>query len=411
MYICKMNCTIITIGDELLIGQVIDTNSAYIAQQLSVLGISIHRRVAISDSAAEIKSAITESWLNADIIITTGGLGPTKDDITKKTICELFQVGMKRNKETFEHVKSFFEARNRPFLDVNQAQADIPENAEVLFNARGTAPGMWIENQGKILISLPGVPFEMEYLITTHVLDRLKAKFNIPSLYYQHIQTMGLGESFLAQKIENIESKYPQISLAYLPSPLSVNLRLSGNEDLKAEIDFYASEIRIELAEFIFGNDTTSIEFKLIEKLKQTNQTITLVESCTGGYLANLLTNIKGASEVFIGGWNVYSNEFKHTELDVKKETLETYTAVSEEACQELLINALTKTKADFGISVVGYLEKSETVASPYAIISYGNITNNKTKKIDLFYPRVKSKEAIAKVALVSLYKEFLLNI
>lgn len=403
------NCTIITIGDELLIGQVIDTNSAYIAQQLSVIGISIHRRIAISDNAAEIKNAITESWLHSDIIITTGGLGPTKDDITKKTICDLFQVGLKRDEETFQHVKSFFEARNRPFLDVNQAQADIPENAEVLFNARGTAPGMWIENNGKILISLPGVPFEMEYLITTHVLDRLKAKFKIPSLYYQHIQTMGMGESFLAQKIEYIESKYPYISLAYLPAPLSVNLRLSGTEDLKAEIDQYAHEIRVELADCIYGDNTESIEIKVINQLKLSNKTITLTESCTGGYISNLLTNISGASEVFVGGWSVYSNEFKHRELNVKSETLDTYTAVSEETSLELLIHSLNKTNADFGISVVGFLEKSEIVASPYAIISYGNLAFQKTKKIDLFYPRVKSKEAIAKVALVSLYKEFLM--
>jgi nicotinamide-nucleotide amidase len=402
------NCTIITIGDELLIGQVIDTNSAFIAQQLSVLGISIHRRIAISDSASEIKSAITESWLNADIIITTGGLGPTKDDITKKTICDLFQVGMKRDEQTFQHVKSFFEARNRPFLEVNQAQADIPENAEVLLNARGTAPGMWIEDKGKILIALPGVPFEMEYLITTHVLDRLKTMFNIPSLYYQHIQTMGLGESFLAQKIEHIESKYPHISLAYLPSPLSVNLRLSGNEDIKSEIDAYAHEIRKELLDCTYGNDTSPIEVKLIEILRQTKQTITLVESCTGGYLANLLTNIKGASEVFIGGWAVYTDAFKQNELDIKNKTIEQYTSVSEEIAKELLLHALMKSKADFGISVVGYLEKSETVPSPFAIITYGNLELQKTRLIDLFYPRVKSKEAIAKVAMVSLYKEFL---
>lgn len=406
----SVNCTIITIGDELLIGQVIDTNSAFIAQQLSVLGISIHRRLAISDRASEIKSAITESWLHSDIIITTGGLGPTKDDITKKTICDLFGVGMKRDSQTFEHVKAFFEARNRPFLEVNQAQADIPANANVLFNARGTAPGMWIEEKGKILISLPGVPYEMEYLITTHVLNRLKTKFNIPSLYYQYIQTLGLGESFLAQKIEKIESNYPHISLAYLPAPLSVNLRLSGTEDLKAEIDQYAQEIRVELADCIYGDNTESIEIKVINQLKLLNKTITLTESCTGGYISNLLTNIRGASEVFVGGWSVYSNEFKHRELNVKLETLDTYTAVSEETSLELLINSLIKTKADFGISVVGYLEKSETVASPYAIISYGNLTSQKTKKIDLFYPRVKSKEAIAKVAMVSLYKEFLFD-
>lgn len=406
-----MKCIIITIGDELLIGQTIDTNSAFIAQQLSALGISIHRRIAISDQSDEIKNAITESWLKADIIITTGGLGPTKDDITKKTLCDLFQVKLRRDAETYEHVKAFFEARNRPFLAVNEAQADVPENADVLFNARGTAPGMWIEDEGKILISLPGVPYEMEHLIQTHVLHRLKEKFQIPSLFYFHIQTAGLGESFLAQKIESIERELPNdISLAYLPSPMAVNLRLSGNAVNKDKIEIYGQRIAQILEENVYGYSTQSIEELVYLKLKERKHTITLVESCTGGYLSHLLTNIKGSSEVYLGGWNVYSDAFKHSQLGVSQSTLDQYSSVSEECAKELLLNALERTQANYAISVVGYLEKSESVAKPYAIICYGNIVKQNFKTLDLFYPRIKSKDAIAKAAFVGLYKEYILK-
>jgi len=405
----SVSCTIITIGDELLIGQVIDTNSAFIAQKLNEIGIKIHRRIAISDNGLEIKNTIIEAWKNAEIIITTGGLGPTKDDITKKTICELFQVGFKRDEKTYLHVKHFFESRNRPFLEINQAQADVPENAEVLFNARGTAPGMWIDSNGKILISLPGVPFEMEYLIQTHVIHKLQTRFDIPPLYYAHIQTAELGESFLAQKIEAVENSLPKdISLAYLPSPMSVHLRLSGNVSKKTEIDNFANKIREILVDNIYGNNTTSIEEKLFSKLKENKETITLVESCTSGYLAHLLTNISGASDIFVGGWNVYTNDFKINELNIKKDTIEKYTSVSEETGKELLTHALAKTNANYGISVVGYLEKSDTITKPFAIISYGNSSLQLSKKVDLFYPRVKSKEAVAKIAFIRLYKDFL---
>ena len=403
-----MKCTLITIGDELLIGQVIDTNSAFIAQHLNEIGIAIHRRIAISDQINEIQNSIREAWKTSTIIITTGGLGPTKDDITKKALAEMFGVGFKRDEQTFQHVKAFFESRNVPFLPVNEQQADVPENAHVLFNARGTAPGMWLENDDQLLISLPGVPYEMEYLLQTYVLDRLQKQFKVPPLYYAYIQTSGLGESFLAKKIEHIESQLgDKISLAFLPSPMAVNLRLSGNMEQKEEIDSFANQIREKLKDYIYGNSKTPIEELVFQKLKEQNKTITLVESCTGGYISNLLTNISGSSEVYKGGWNVYTDEFKKNQLNIKEETLNTNTAVSEECAQELLLNALNKTQADLGIAVVGYLEKYNE-QKPHAFIAYGNSKDIKLKKIDLFYPRIKSKEAIARVALVALYKEFL---
>jgi nicotinamide-nucleotide amidase len=404
-----MKCTLITIGDELLIGQVIDTNSSYIALRLNEIGIAVHRRIAISDDINEIQNSILEAWKTSTIVITTGGLGPTKDDITKKAIAELFSVGFKRDEQTFQHVKAFFESRNVPFLPVNEAQADVPENAEVLFNARGTAPGMWFDNDGKILISLPGVPYEMEYLIQTYVIEKLQKQFNVPALYYAYIQTSGLGESFLAKKIEHIESQLgDKISLAYLPSPMAVNLRLSGNLEQGKDIDYFANQIREVLKDYVYGDSKTPIEELVFHKLKEQNKTLTLVESCTGGFISNLLTNISGSSEVYKGGWNVYSDEFKRSQLKIKDETLNTNTAVSEECVKELLSNALEKSKADLGIAVVGYLEKFNEM-KPHAFIAYGDSKNIKLKRVDLFYPRVKSKEAIARVALISLYKEFLI--
>lgn len=405
----SVSCTIITIGDELLIGQVIDTNSAFIAQKLSEVGIAIRRRIAIADKASDILAALEDAFNYSEIIITTGGLGPTKDDITKKVLANFFDVEMKRDEQTFQHVKHFFESRNLPFLPVNEAQADVPNNAEVLFNLRGTAPGMWFNHGTKILISLPGVPYEMEYLINTYVLDRLKKHFQLPSLYYAYIQTSGLGESFLAKRIAAIEDNLPpHISLAYLPSPMAVNLRLSGTNNDKELIDNFANAIRQELNDFVYGDSRLTIEEMVYQKLKERNQTLLLVESCTGGFLAHSITNISGSSEVLKGGWVVYTNEFKQAELTIDSKLLEEYSAVSSQCAEALHAEAFNKIEADYTIAVVGYLESYGDV-KPHAYICYGSKSRKITKRIDLFYPRNKSKEAIAKLAWVGLYRDFLI--
>lgn len=405
----SVNCTIITIGDELLIGQVIDTNSAYIAQRLNEIGISTRRRIAIGDSESEIRNAIQEGWTLSDIIIMTGGLGPTKDDMTKKTIAEYFQVGFHRDEETYHHVRSLFESRNLPFLKVNEAQADIPTNAKALFNQVGTAPGMWIAHEGKLLISLPGVPHEMNHLMKTHVLPRLEKYYQLPPLYHYHIQTQGIGESFLAKKIESIESQLPpNISLAYLPSPAAVHLRLSGVLSNKDNIETIGDKITQEVTEYVYGHTTQSIEDLLVKKLSVLGKTLTTAESATGGHIADRITNITGSSKVYLGGWNCYSNSFKEKELDISPSTLERYTDVSEETVKELFDHALKQSNADYAIAVVGYLEKSNLVERPHAYLCFGNNEKNILKKIDLIYPRIKSKEAIATTAMVGLYRDIL---
>lgn len=404
-----IKCTIITIGDELLIGQVIDTNSAFIAKEFNKIGISINRRIAIGDSENEIINAIKEALNSSDLVITTGGLGPTKDDITKLSLCKLFNVNLKRDEKTFLHVKKFFESRGREFTDINQAQADIPENADVIFNERGTAPGIWIEHEHKIVVSLPGVPFEMEHLISNHIIAKLKTKFKAPALYYSYIQTAGLGESFLAKEIADIENSIPDsISLAYLPSVYRVNLRLSGTIETKDTIDFIASQIKEKISSYIYGDSINDIFKLVLEKLKLNNQTITFAESCTGGYLANEFTNQSSSSECFKGSYVVYSDKEKIETLGVSKNVIDNYSVYSFECVEDMLKKLLKKTNADYGITTSGIIEKSDTQSRPTVYIAYGNIDTIKTLKLDLFYPRIKNKEATAYAAMIHLYKDFL---
>lgn len=402
-------CTIITIGDELLIGQVIDTNSAFIAQELNKLGISIKNRIAIADKESEIVDTIRNAMKNSEIVITTGGLGPTKDDITKHSLCKLFNVSLKRDEETYLHVKSFFESRGREFTEINQSQADIPQNAKALFNERGTAPGIWIEEQNRILVCLPGVPFEMEHLIQKKVVIALEHHFKIPSLYYSYIQTAGLGESFLAREIEDIEEAIPEnISLAFLPSPYRVNLRLSGSEEDKTTIDAISLDIKKRLQTYVYGESKEDIFKVVLNSLMKKNQLISFAESCTGGYLANEFTNYSGSSECFKGSFVVYSDQEKIQMLNVSKELIDQYTVYSQECAVEMLQKLLIKTNSDYGISTTGIIEKSEMNPKPKVFIAYGKRNDFKTLELDLFYPRKKNKEAIAYAAMIHLYKDYI---
>lgn len=392
----NLTATIITIGDELLIGQTIDTNSAYIGQKLGDVGIKIRRRIAIGDDKDEIISAINEGFQLSNILIFTGGLGPTKDDITKKTIAQFLGLKLVRDEPTYHHVKAFFESRNRTFLDVNKAQADVPENCIVLKNERGTAPGMWFDLDNKILISLPGVPFEMKYLIDEEVQPRLKAKFDLDPLYHYHIQTTGIGESFLAKKIEYIENELTEnIKLAYLPSLGILKLRLSGQESRRMEIESFGARIVEEIKPYYISSSDLPIEQLVLEKLKEMDSSFVTVESATSGFLADSFTNFSGSSNVYKGGWNVYSDEFKLKELGVRKDTLIKYSSVSEETLRELLDSAYQKTNLDYAIGVVGYLEKNDVNKGAYAFIGVRDKISTKIIKIELFHERIQAKEYI----------------
>ena len=350
---------IITIGDELLNGQTIDTNSAFIARTFNNIGIAISERIAISDDANHIIQTLNNCKGKAAVIITTGGLGPTKDDITKKTLANYFGVGMKRDAQTHSHVKEIFEKRNRPFLKVNEEQADVPENCHVLFNDMGTAPGMHFHENGMHYFSLPGVPFEMKYLVEHRVVPVLQSAYQLPKIIHKHIQTVGLGESFLADKIADIENELPNaIKLAYLPSFGKVHLRLTGmqgeNANLEKEMETFQTRIAERLEEYVYALDERDLNQYIHDVLTERKLQLSLAESCTGGYVAHLLTKNPGSSLYMHGSVVTYSYEMKKRILLVKDETLEKYGAVSEACVREMAAGLILTTGVDVGIAISG---------------------------------------------------------
>jgi nicotinamide-nucleotide amidase len=354
-----MLAEIITIGDEILIGQIVDTNSAWIAQQLNNIGIRVKQISSVSDDSNHILTALAEAQGRADIILVTGGLGPTKDDITKKTIAEYFNVKLVENKEALDNVIQIFSRYNRPLLEVNRLQAQIPENCEVILNKNGTAPGMWFNVGGKIYISMPGVPHEMMYMMEEEVLPKLKSSLKLPAIIHKTILTVGEGESFLAERIADIEDSLPaHIKLAYLPKLGQVRLRLSGygeNETaLSAEINEYTAKIMERVANVVIADDDVALEKSILDYMAAKGLTLSVAESCTGGYISHLFTQHAGASMVFAGGAVTYSYELKEDILGVKHDTLSKYGAVSEETVTEMVDGALRNFKTDYAIAVTG---------------------------------------------------------
>jgi nicotinamide-nucleotide amidase len=354
-----MLAEIITIGDEILIGQIIDTNSAWIAQQLNTVGIGVKQISSVSDNEQHILNALNEAQSRADIILITGGLGPTKDDITKTTLAAYFKVGMVQDKQTLDNVSRIFAKYNRPLLEMNKKQADVPANCEVILNENGTAPGMWFNHEGKIYVSMPGVPHEMMYMMEEAVIPKLKATFKLPVIIHKTILTVGEGESFLAEKIADIEDALPpHIKLAYLPKLGSVRLRLSAhgeNEvELQKEIDQYAGQLITRIGKSVVTDADVALEKALLDEMGAAELTLTVAESCTGGYISHLFTQHPGSSKVFLGGAVSYAYELKESILGVKNETLWQHGAVSEETAVEMVEGALLNFKSDYAIAVTG---------------------------------------------------------
>jgi nicotinamide-nucleotide amidase len=354
-----MLAEIITIGDEILIGQIVDTNSAWMAAKLNKEGISVKQISSVSDNREHILTALAEAATRADIILITGGLGPTKDDITKKTLAEYFKVGLVLNADALANVESIFKKYNRPLLEVNRKQAEVPENCEVILNHNGTAPGMWFNDKGKIYISMPGVPFEMKYMIEEEVIPKLKAVLTLPVIIHKTILTVGEGESFLAEKIADIEDSLPaNIKLAYLPKMGQVRLRLSAygeNEaELKDKIDAFANKIVERVGINVIAQEDIPLEKVVLNYMAEKSLTLTTAESCTGGYISHLLTQHAGSSQVFLGGAVSYSYELKESVLGVKNETLWQHGAVSPETVKEMVEGALFNFKSDYAMAVTG---------------------------------------------------------
>lgn len=350
---------IMTIGDELLYGQVIDTNSAFMGQELAKLGLRVRQITSVSDRADEIVAALDLARQRAQVVLMTGGLGPTKDDLTKHVLARYFGAELVLHQATLEHVEGIFRRFNRPMLDVNRQQALVPANCQVLFNAVGTAPGMWFESQQTVFVSMPGVPHEMKYLMTHEVLPRLQQHFRTPPIEHVVVQTIGLGESFLAQQIEAWEAALPpNVKLAYLPYLGGVRLRLTGHDDgqpnLRARMEALLPNLQELLGEHIFAEGEIKLEEAVGQLLLQRGLTVGTAESCTGGLLAHRLTSVPGSSRYFQGSVIAYSNDIKVRELDVKPETLATHGAVSEATVAEMAEGLRRRLGVDVALATSG---------------------------------------------------------
>ncbi len=350
---------IISIGDELLIGQVVNTNASWMAAELNKNGINVIQISSVSDDGMHIRTALDEAFQRAQIVLMTGGLGPTKDDITKHVLADYFQSGMVFHQPTFEHIQALFGIRNYPLTDVNRLQAEIPEKCIPLKNLHGTAPGMWFERDGKVAVSMPGVPFEMKTLMTEEVIPRLKEKFQLGHIYHKTIMTHGTGESALAARIESWESALPAtMKLAYLPQPGIVRLRLSVSgergEELKEAVHHQCRQLAQLIPELIFGYDDILMEEVVGNYLKANGKTLSAAESCTGGYLSHLVTAIPGSSAYFNGSVVSYSNAAKHQLLGVPEEVIEQFGAVSQQVVELMATGARQRFSTDYAMAVSG---------------------------------------------------------
>jgi nicotinamide-nucleotide amidase len=360
-----MTAHLLTIGDEILIGQIVDTNSAWMSQHLNLGGIRVTGKSSVGDTRQAIVDGIKHAASGADIVIMTGGLGPTKDDITKKTLAEMFDSGMAFHQETYDRIEGYFVKIGRPIPLAMREQATLPDKALILPNKVGTAPGMWFEQAGKVYVSLPGVPWEMEYLMANEVIPKIQSLYQAQPIAHRTLLTAGEGESNIAKRIEAFEDSLPaNVKLAYLPALGQVRLRLTGTWDgpltpdadalLNALLDAKKSELEALISDIVYGYEKTSLQEVVGQILLEQGKLFGTAESCTGGYVAHLITSVSGASRYFPGSVVTYSNDMKIKLLGVKPETLQQFGAVSEETVREMALGALDTLGADVSLSVSG---------------------------------------------------------
>ena len=381
-----MKATIITIGDEILIGQIVDTNSASISRKLNTAGITIATKLSIGDTREAIVEAVERAMAECDITIITGGLGPTKDDITKHTLAAIFNSELVYNEAEGEHVRRLLERRGIAFTDLNRGQAMLPACCTVLHNAHGTAPGMWFDTpKGGVVVSLPGVPFEMEHLMDDEVIPRLKARYDLKAIVHRTLITRGIPESILAERISAWEDALPKhLHLAYLPAPNVVRLRLSAynveGEATEAEITAEFDTLRTIIGDNIVGYEGSTLEAQIHDILTARGEKLAVAESCTGGAIASKFTAMAGASAYFMAGVVSYSNEAKHDILGVSWESLNTYGAVSEQVAREMAEGVRRISNADYGIATTGIAGPSGgSEAKPVGTVWMAAATPTKT--------------------------------
>lgn len=354
-----MIAEIITIGDEILIGQIVDTNSAWMAQQLNAIGVKINRIISISDNKDEIVKVLDDSFSRASLILMTGGLGPTKDDITKQTLAQYFNSKLELNTAVLHHVEEILGAKKVPMNELNIKQAELPVDCKVMHNACGTAAGMWFEKEGKVLVAMPGVPFEMIKMMQSEILPKLKSFFKTPAIIHKTLLVHGIAESGLAILISSWENALPShMKLAYLPSPGIIRLRISASGENKEVLDREVSDqiqlLKPLLGEYLFFDDDVSVQTVIGNLLLKSNKTLALAESCTGGNVAHLLTLLAGSSGYFKGGVVAYSNEIKQLMLNVSEKSLKENGAVSQQVVEEMATNVALKFGTTYGIGISG---------------------------------------------------------
>lgn len=354
-----MKATILTIGDELLIGQIVDTNSASIARHLNAAGIVVARKESVGDDRAAIVDAVRRAMAACDVTILTGGLGPTKDDITKHTLAELFGSALVPDERVARHVRRMLESRGIDYNDLNRGQSLVPACCTVLFNAHGTAPGMWFERDGRVVVSLPGVPFEMEHLMQDEVMPRLKTRFALRQIVHRTLITAGLAESMLAERIAAWEAALPpHLHLAYLPSPDKVRLRLSAYEvegrEAAHEIEAQFERLRTIIPRYILGYETATVQSAVHDLLTQRHRTLATAESCTGGAIAARFTAMAGASAYFKCGVVSYAVEAKHDLLGVRLDDIERCGVVSETVARAMAEGVRRAARADYAVATTG---------------------------------------------------------
>jgi nicotinamide-nucleotide amidase len=413
-----IQATIITIGDELLIGQVIDTNSAFIAQALLKIGIPVISRIAVGDKKADIINALDTASQKSKIIILTGGLGPTADDITKPLLNEYFGGKMIVHQPSLDHITYIFETiHKRPMIDRNAKQAEVPDVCEVLFNEKGTAPGMLFRKEGAYYFSLPGVPHEMKWLTENQVIPVIQKSFTTPFILHKTLLTAGIGESFLAEHITHFENALPaSIKLAYLPNIGMVRLRLTGSgQDEKAlakELNAQFESLKEAVKEYLVTDADETMEMVVGNLLKQRKQTVSTAESCTGGYIGHLLSKNAGSSQFYTGGIISYDNRIKTEFLDVPTEILQTVGAVSKEAVEQMALAVREKMNTDYAISVSGIMGPSgQTDEKPLGMVWVGVASSEKvvSKVFYLRFDRLRNIEVTANQA-INLLRLLIIN-
>jgi nicotinamide-nucleotide amidase len=413
----QITADIVAIGDELLIGQTINTNAAWLGEQLNAIGIKVRRAVVISDSREEIVSALDEASQRSDVIIMTGGLGPTKDDITKHTLCAYFQTELVINDEALARISEFFERRGLPMLEVNKQQAALPASCTIIHNYRGTACGMWFEREGRVFISMPGVPYEMKGMMEDEVFGKLSSFFHRPVIRHRTVLTTGVGESFLAHRLSSWEKMLEDrnIALAYLPSPGMVKLRMSSYDDMGHDVENNFRECEAELlrlaGEYVFGFDKDTLQEVVGGLLRTDAYTLAVAESCTGGTLSRLITSVPGSSDYYKGGVIAYHNDIKTELLGVPPTLIDDKNVVSAEVAAAMASGARKHFRSDWSIATTGIAGPggaTETQPVGLIYVAVDGPTGCKTLELKLGKRRENNMDMAAFAGLNLLRKEIL---